>query len=242
MTTKIYPDYETLSRATADLIKDYITNKPASLVCIASGHTPVGVFQNLIRDVQSGKLDISKCVFLSLDEWVGIDPTDSGSCLSMLRRDFFEPLSVPDSQLEYFNVLTTDLEKECDRINNLIERQGSLDVMLVGVGTNGHIGMNEPGTSFTSYAHVGDLAEETKTVGQKYFSEKTMLTKGMTLGLRHLQEAKLPIVMASGEKKAAIMGKAFSQQPIEQIPLTIIHLISQGYVMLDKEAASGTRS
>ncbi len=242
MTTKIFPNYETLSRATADLIKDYITNKPASLVCIASGHTPVGVFQNLIRDVQSGKLDISKCVFLSLDEWVGIDPTDSGSCLSMLKRDFFEPLSVPDSQLEYFNVLTTDLEKECERINNLIERRGGLDVMLVGVGTNGHIGMNEPGTSFTSYAHVGDLAEETKTVGQKYFSKKTMLTKGMTLGLRHLQEAKLPIVMASGEKKAAIIQQALSQEPTEQIPVTIAHLISQGYVMLDKEAASGTRS
>jgi glucosamine-6-phosphate isomerase len=242
MITKIFPDYETLSRATADLIKDYITNKPASLVCIASGHTPVGVFQNLIKDVQSGKLDISKCVFLSLDEWVGIDPTDSGSCLSMLRRDFFEPLSVPDSQVEYFNVVTTDLEKECERINNLIERKGGLDIMLVGVGTNGHIGMNEPGTSFNSYAHVGDLAEETKTVGQKYFSKKTMLTKGMTLGLRHLQEAKLPIVMAGGEKKSAIIEKAFSQKPTEQIPVTLVHLISQGYVMLDKEAASGTRS
>ena len=238
MTSKIFSDYQSLSQATADLIKDYITKKPSSLVCIASGHTPVGVFQTLVKDVQSGGLDISKCVFLSLDEWVGIDPNDTGSCLSMLRRDFFEPLSIPDSQIEYFNVLTTDLEKECERINSLINKKGGLDVMLVGVGTNGHIGMNEPGTSFNSYAHVGDLAEETKTVGQKYFSKETMLSKGMTLGLKHLQEAKLPIVMASGEKKAAIMGKAFSQQPTEQIPLTIIHLISQGYVMLDEQAAS----
>ena len=242
MTTKIFPDYETLSRATADLINDYIAGKPASLVCIASGHTPIGVFQNLIKDVQSGKLDISKCIFLSLDEWVGIDPTDSGSCLSMLKKDFFDPLAIPDSQTEYFNVLAPDLEKECDRINALIEKNGGLDIMLVGVGTNGHIGMNEPGTSFTSYAHVGDLAEETKTVGQKYFSKQTKLSKGMTLGLKHLQEAKLPIVMASGEKKAAIIQQALSQEPTEQIPVTIVHLISQGYIMLDKEAASGIRT
>jgi glucosamine-6-phosphate isomerase len=239
MITKIFPDYVTLSRATADLINDYITRKPASLVCIASGHTPVGVFQNLIKDVQSKKLDISQCTFLSLDEWVGIDPGDTGSCLSMLKKDFFDPLNIPDSQTEYFNVLAPDLEKECDRINLLIDKNGGLDIMLVGVGTNGHIGMNEPGTSFASYAHVGELAEETKTVGQKYFSKQTILSKGMTLGLKHLQEAKLPIVMANGEKKAAIMEKAFNQKPNEQIPVTIVQLIQQGFVMMDEEAASG---
>jgi len=236
MITKIFPDYESLSRATADLIKDYIIAKPASLVCIASGHTPVGVFQHLIKDVQSKKLDISRCMFLSLDEWVGIDPADSGSCLSMLKKDFFNPLSIPDSQTECFNVGAANLQKECDRINKLIENNGGLDIMLVGVGTNGHIGMNEPGTSFNSYAHIGDLAEETKTVGQKYFSKQTKLSTGMTLGLKHLQEAKLPIVMANGEKKAAIIAKAFAETPTEQIPVTIIQRIEQGFVMLDKEA------
>ena len=239
MTTKIFPDYETLSRATADLIKDYIFQKKTSLICLASGHTPVGVFQNLIKDVKEGSLDIGQCTFLSLDEWVGIDPHDSGSCLSMLKRDFFDPLKIPDTQIEFFNVLSDDLEKECDRINALIKHKGGLDIMFVGVGTNGHIGMNEPGTSFHSYAHVGDLAEETKTVGQKYFSQQTSLSKGMTLGLKHLQDAKLPIVMANGEKKAAIMAKAFDQQPTEQIPVTIVQLIKQGFVMVDEEAALG---
>ena len=241
MTTKIFPDYETLSRATADLISEYILQKPKSLVCIASGHTPVGVFQNLIKEVQKGKLDISQCTFLSLDEWVGIDPNDSGSCLSMLKRDFFDPLHIPAKQTEFFDVQVNDLQKECDRINSLIEKNGGLDIMLVGVGTNGHIGMNEPGTSFDSYAHIGDLAEETKSVGQKYFSRQTALSKGMTLGLKHLQEAKLPIVMANGEKKASIMRKAFSQKLTEQIPVTIVQLIEQGFVMLDSEAALGLR-
>ena len=242
MTIQIFPDYEILSRTAADLIKDYIKLKPASLVCIASGHTPVGVFQNLIKDVQSKNLDISKCTFLSLDEWVSIDPNDSGSCFSMLKKDFFDPLHIPSSQTECFNVLAIDLQKECDRINTLIEKNGGLDIMLVGVGTNGHIGMNEPGTSFNSYAHVGELAEETKTVGQKYFTKQTSLSKGMTLGLKHLQEAKLPIVMANGEKKAVIIGKAFSHKPTEQIPVTIVQLIEQGFVMLDEQAAKEVKS
>jgi glucosamine-6-phosphate isomerase len=242
MITKIFPNYQTLSRATANLIADYISRKPRSLVCIASGHTPIGVFQNLIKDMTSEKLDISQCTFLSLDEWVGIDPNDSGSCLSMLKKDFFDPLHVPASQTEFFDVLTDDLQKECDRINTLIANNDGLDIMLVGVGTNGHIGMNEPGTSFHSYAHLGDLAEETKAVGQKYFAKQTILSKGMTLGLKHLQEAKLPIVMANGETKAAIIGKAFSQTPTEQLPVTIVQQIKQGYVMLDEAAARDVKA
>ncbi len=237
MTTKIFPDYETLSRATADLIKDYINAKKQSLVCLASGHTPVGVFNYLIEDVHSGKLDISRCTFLSLDEWVGIGTTDSGSCFSMLKKDFFDPLAIPNSQIKFFNVLADDLEKECDRINTLIKNHGGLDIMLVGVGTNGHIGMNEPGTPFDSIAHVGDLSKETISVGQKYFAKQTSLSKGLTLGLGHLHNSRLPIVMANGEKKATIMGKAFTQKPTEQIPVTIVQLIEQGFIMLDREAA-----
>ena len=110
--------------------------------------------------------------------------------------------------------------------------------MLVGVGTNGHIGMNEPGTSFDTYAHVSTLAEETKTTGQKYFSNPTTLSLGITLGLRHLREAKLPIIMASGEKKATIIAKGLNQPPSEEIPVSIAQIILQGYVMLDEAAAS----
>jgi glucosamine-6-phosphate isomerase len=237
MTTKIFPDYESLSRATADLIGDYIRKKTSSFICIASGHTPIGVFQQLILDVQSGKLDISQCTFLSLDEWVGIDPNNSGSCLSMLRKDFFNPLHIPDKQIIFFDVLAHDLETECTRVNKAIESNGGLDIMLVGVGTNGHIGMNEPGTSFSSYAHVGDLADETKTVGQKYFATQTELSQGLTLGLRHLQESKMPIIMANGEKKAAIMLRALTEKPNDQLPATIVQLIPQSFVMLDQAAA-----
>jgi glucosamine-6-phosphate isomerase len=237
MKIQILKDYEALSQATARLISEAVTTKPNALICLASGHTPIGVFQELAREVNANKLDLSGCTFLSLDEWIGIDPNDSGSCLTMLKKDCFEPLRLQPHQTEYFNVQIPDLQKECDRINSLIEKNGGLDIMLVGVGTNGHIGMNEPGTSFDSYAHTGPLAEETKMVGQKYFSKPTTLSTGITLGLRHLREARLPIIMASGEKKAAIIAKGLTQTPNEAIPLSIAQLITHGYIMLDEEAA-----
>ncbi len=238
MIIQIHPDYSTLSKATANLIIDYIRKKPNSLVCLASGHTPIGVFEELKNAVHAKEVDLSKCRFLSLDEWIGIDPQDSGSCLSMLQKDCFIPLSIEANQIEFFNVETNELQKECNRINLMIEQNGGLDIMLVGVGTNGHIGMNEPGTSFDSYAHISELAEETKQVGQKYFEKETSLSTGITLGLKHLRETKLPIVMASGKKKAAIMAKGLKKIANEEIPLSVVNLISEGYVMLDQDAAS----
>lgn len=237
MEIKVYPDYDQLSRATADLIGAYVNNKKDSWICLASGHTPIGVFKCLMQDIKESKLDLSSCKFFSLDEWVGIDPSDSGSCLSMLKNDFFGPLNIPEHQIEFFNVLSPDLQQECNRINDMIKQHGGLDIMLVGVGTNGHIGMNEPGTSFNSLAHIGTLAEETKTVGQKYFSKPTELSNGITLGLQHLAESKLPIIMANGVKKAAIIKTAMSEKPTEQIPVTIAQTINNGYIMLDREAA-----
>jgi len=238
MHIQIYPNYQTLSEATSHLIANAIRVKNNALICLASGHTPIGVFQQLAKQVHANQLDLRNCTFLSLDEWIGIDPHDPGSCLSMLKKDCFDPLHIQSDKIEFFNVQTDDFQKECDRINSIIEENNGLDIMLVGVGMNGHIGMNEPGTSFDSYAHVSTLAEETRTVGQKYFNKPTPLSNGITLGLRHLREAKLPIVMASGEKKAAIIAKGLTHTPTEQIPVSIAQLIPQGYVMLDEDVAS----
>ena len=238
MIVKVFPDYQSLSRATADLIKDCIARKPTAMICIASGHTPVGVFQCLVGDVKSGKLDLSHVTFVSLDEWIGVDPSDPGSCLAMLKKDFFHHVSLRKEQVRYFDVTQMDLQKECDAMNELIASHGGLDVMLVGIGTNGHIGMNEPGSSFDDYAHISKLAEETIRTGQKYFARATSLDKGITLGLRHFREAKLPILMANGSKKAAIMTTMMSSKTTESIPATIVHQVNQCLIALDAEAAA----
>jgi len=237
MELRSFADYNELSRATADLIASTIQKKPYSLICIASGHTPVGVFKCLTDDINSGTLDASKVTFVSLDEWLGIDPSDAGSCISMLRKDFFDHVKLRPEQIQMFDVNAEPIG-ECARINELIAANGGLDVMLVGVGLNGHVGMNEPGTSFRTYAHVSVLAEATKTSGQKYFQKPTQLSKGITLGLRHFSECRLPILMANGLKKASIIDNILNNKPTEQIPATIVHNIPQALVMIDAEAGS----
>lgn len=238
MKVEVFKDYGTLSREAADLIAAVITSKPNALICIASGHTPIGTLHCLRDDMNAGKLDTSHVTFVSLDEWLGIDPADAGSCISMLRKDFFDHVKLRKEQIQMFDVLVKDPQRECDRMNKLIADNGGLDVMLVGIGMNGHIGMNEPGTPFDRYAHISELAEETKTTGQKYFTKPTTLSKGITLGLRHFSECRLPILMANGSKKAEIIGQTMKKKPTESLPATIVHKIPQALIMLDKDAAA----
>lgn len=237
----IFADYQRLSRAVADVIRDYIIKTPDALVCLASGHSPMGVFECLVKDIQSKTLDVSQCTFVGLDEWVGIAPDQDGSCREMMDKFFFEPAGISKNQIAFFDALALDLQKEADRINALIESRQGLDIMLVGVGTNGHIAMNEPGTPFTIAAHISTLAEETKAVGQKYFTNATELDKGITLGLKHVAEARLPILIANGKKKNDILKKAFTVTPSPEIPASIFQTIAQGLVMLDAEAGDGLK-
>ena len=142
------------------------------------------------------------------------------------------------NQIVFFDGTQPNVQDQCDKVNELIHQHGGLDVMLVGIGLNGHIGMNEPGTAFDTFAHISQLAEETITVGQKYFPGETKLSTGITMGLKHFQEARLPIIMANGEKKADIIAKVAASQPIESLPASIVHMTPQAYIMVDRAAGS----
>ena len=238
MNLRILSDYSTLSRATADLIAVYLKAKPKSVICLASGHSPRGVFECLVADVASKRLTLDECTFISLDEWLGIPATQPGSCRDMMDNDLFKPLGIHSSRIVFFNGMTADPQREVAVVNDVIDRAGGLDIMLVGVGTNGHIAMNEPGTPFDIRAHVSTLAEETKLVGQKYFEQNTPLGQGLTLGLGHFREAKLPILIAAGQTKQNIMKKVLTSAPVEELPATIVHLMPGAYVMVDKDAFS----
>ena len=237
MQIHILPDYASLSRHTADLIVDLVQQKPNALLCLPSGDSPVGVFQCLVADAQAGKVDFSQCMFVGLDEWLGLDGTSEGSCKYIVNQHFLAPLQIPAHQYHFFDATAADLPAECEQMNQLIADRGGLDLMLVGVGLNGHIALNEPGTSFDTCAHLAELDEITVTVGQKYFSQATPLTGGITLGLRHFQEAKLPILIASGERKAAIIQQALRGEVTEQVPASILQRLGHAIAVVDEAAA-----
>jgi len=238
MKTKIFKDYEELSTNTANEILAVVQSNPMAMLCLASGDTPRLAYMLAAKRAKEGNIDFSRCTFVALDEWMGIPPANEGSCQFFLRRYLFDPLNIPERNINFFNAVSSDPDEECKKMNDVIARKGGIDLMIVGIGMNGHIGFNEPGQAFDQYAHVVDLDETSRTVAQKYFRESTQLSKGLTLGLRHMLEAKKVLLIASGLKKAEIIEKTMGEEISPKIPSTSIRNHPNGYVMLDKEAAS----
>jgi glucosamine-6-phosphate deaminase len=238
MDLRIYSDYNELSREAAQLIMNIVNAKPSSLLCLAAGHTPVGIYNCLVGFAREKQVDLSSCKFVGLDEWVGLGMQDEGSCIKFMHHHLFTPLGVLKSNIAFFNGQASDLELECHRIDEFVFKNGPIDVVLLGIGMNGHIGFNEPGTAFDTYSHVAMLDKVTKEVGKKYFPVQRELDKGLTLGIKHFLEARNVILVASGSGKADIIKKTIESPPDRSLPATALKLHQNFYLLLDKEAAS----
>jgi glucosamine-6-phosphate isomerase len=237
MNLRTFADYDSLSTHAAQHIAETVRQKPNAVLCLASGATPAGTYQLLADQVRSGTLDLSQCHFVGLDEWVGFGPEDAGGCAYFLYRDLFKPAQIRPDQITYFDATSSDLQAECQRIDRAIGAFGGLDLILVGIGENGHIALNEPGTSFKLRSHVVKLAESTITVGQKYFTQETTIDRGITLGLEHLAEARDIILMASGPRKANAIKEAIRGPITEECPASIFQALPSAHVWLDAAAA-----
>ena len=237
MTLQIFPDYDALSAATAAAIAAVVRSKPEAVLCLASGNTPEGTYRHLVRMAADGDPDFSRCTFIGLDEWVGISPDNPGSCFHAVNEALFKPLGISPKNIHFFNALADDLTAQCQRLDDTLTLLGGLDLILLGVGENGHLALNEPGTPWHLGCHVVELAESTKTVGQKYFRESTPLMQGVTVGLRHVREARQAILIASGEKKAGVLRRALEDSPTEAVPASLFQTLDHGWVLLDEVAA-----
>jgi len=238
MHLKTFKDYSSLSAAVAAEIIALIKNKPDAVLCLASGASPKLTCSLTAERAIKENVDFSQITFIGLDEWVGIPPENEGSCRYFFDTLFIEPLNLSPSQTHLFDGLSGNLQKECKKMDHLISDKGGIDLMIVGIGMNGHIGFNEPGVSFDKYCHVIELDETTVTIGQKYFKETTILKQGITLGLKHLMESKQVIVIANGIKKAELIRRAVGDKVTNYFPATIIQQHPNGFVMIDEEAAS----
>jgi glucosamine-6-phosphate isomerase len=238
MQVKILTDHQKLSFHIAEIMVNLIQNKTDCLICLAAGDTPKLMLHYFVQLVKQKKTDLSRVHFVGLDEWVNVSPATPGSCQHFFRHQLIDPLNLKENQVHFFDAMSDDLKNECQQMDQLILKRGGFDLMLVGIGMNGHIGFNEPGVSPHLYSHVIDLDETTRNVGQKYFKQATELNKGITLGLRHLLEAKKVILMASGTKKAEIIRKTLLEGISADIPATYIRSHPNGWIYLDEDAAS----
>jgi len=233
----IYNDYTELSVKTAEQIAEVINGKPDSLLCFPAGETSVGTFKHLIELNKIGKVSFKKCRIVGLDEWANIGDMKSENCFSFLKKHFFDHIDYSPENLCFFNGESSDLEKECHKTDNFIKKYGPIDMILLGAGMNGHLGLNEPGTSFDLYSHIVNLDETTKTVGQKYFSGKVTLTKGITLGMKYIMEARMVILQLNGKRKTEVVKRLIEGNVSSAFPASAIKNHLNSYLLLDREAA-----
>lgn len=239
MKVKINKNYDEMSQAVANQIIDYINKKPESLLCLAGGDTPLKTYEYLVKAAESNKVDFSKAKFVSLDEWVGLGSSTKGSCVETLYTHLYDKLPINiEKQVCFFDGLTDDLEKECNRVDKFIADSNGIDVCLLGIGMNGHLGFNEPNVDPELQCAVIPLDPVTKTVGAKYFDEEVNVTAGITVGLKHLLESKDLILIANAEKKAEIVKKTIEGEITIEVPSSMARKNENSSIYIDEEAAS----
>lgn len=232
----VFKDYNELSKQTAKFIAERIIEKPNSLLCFPAGETSIGTFDELIKLRDKGLFDFSKCKFVGLDEWVNLGNMENENCYNFLRMRFYDKAGIHKNNLCFFNGEANNLNYECEKTETFIKENNGIDLMLLGVGMNGHVGLNEPGTSLDNYSHVVDLDEVTKKVGQKYFTQHVELSLGITLGIKNIMDSSIVILQLSGKQKSKIVKIILESKITNNFPASIIKLHKNSYLFIDEEA------
>lgn len=229
--------YEALSKRAVTHLVEFVKDIDHPLICMASGDSPAGLYKVIVELVQQNQLDISKWFFVGLDEWGGMNGDDEGSCRFHLNNQFFHPLQIAANRICFFDGKVENMQQECERVEEFIIQRGSIDVAIVGLGMNGHIGMNEPGVSMSLRSHIADIDPLTQQVGQKYFKNEQKLSHGLTLGMATIMEAKEIMLVVNGAHKANIVQKVLEGDISEQLPASYLRNHLGLSVYLDKDAA-----
>jgi glucosamine-6-phosphate isomerase len=238
MDIKTFDSYDLMCDAIADEIAEQVEKEPDSLICIAAGHTSLGLFKSLIKLYDTGKINLENTKFVAMDEWLGMSTDTPNSCGYFLLRNFFDLLNFKPENIRLFDGTTTDHQEECKSVARFIEKsiRGAIDFLVMGTGMNGHLALNEPGCDFNARVGVVDLDETTKTVAQKYFNEATPLAGGLTLGIKDFSEAKRSILMVSGSHKKGILQKILNDTVSNAVPATAVREFENAALYCDKDA------
>ena len=242
MKVRIFDTATALDQAAAQEMIDLLKEKPNAVICMASGNSPKGACEQFAKMTKEQDVDVSGFFFIGLDEWVGVPSQLRGSCHYDFQERIFGPLGLEASRYHLFDAMAVDPQQECQRMDELIAAKGGIDLMIVGIGMNGHIGFNEPGSAFDLKAHVRELDEITASVGQKYFDQPMELKYGITLGFGHLLQAGKVLLLANGSAKAEVVQQAVEGPVGPAFPASVMQLHEQGMVMVDAAAGALLKS
>ncbi len=218
-------DYQEVSKRTADYIKAQILMKPNCVLGLATGSSPIGTYQNLVSAYQNGEVDFSKVTSVNLDEYFGLDGEHDQSYRYFMNHHLFDHVNIAKENTFVPSGITEDIEQETQRYEQLIRDLGGVDLQLLGIGHNGHIGFNEPCNEFVPQTHVVDLGESTIQANARFFgSVENVPKKAITMGIGTIMSAKKIILIASGQDKKEIIHRSIYGAVTPDVPASILQL------------------
>lgn len=232
-------DYKDMSRKAANVISAQIITKPDCVLGLATGSSPIGLYDQLVEWYEKGDLDFSKVSSVNLDEYRGLDHSHDQSYYYFMHKHLFDHVNIDPANTNVPDGTEPDAEKESKRYEELIASYGGVDLQLLGLGHNGHIGFNEPADAFDKETHCVDLTESTIEANKRFFASADDVPKqAYTMGIGTIMKAKKILVVVSGEDKADIVAKAFCGEVTPQVPASILQFHQDVTVVLDEAAAS----
>ncbi len=217
--------YEELSRMAANIIASQVVLKPQSVLGLATGSSPVGTYKKLAEYCKNGDVDFSKVISVNLDEYVGLNKDNDQSYRYFMDNNLFSHINICMENTYVPNGCAADLSKEGERYDKLISDLGGIDLQLLGIGLDGHIGFNEPDDVFIKETHVVDLDESTIEANSRFFASKDDVPKkAITMGILSIMRAKKILLIANGANKKEILNKAFYGPVTPQIPASVLQL------------------
>lgn len=236
MRMKVFEAAEALAEQSANLMLNVVAAKPDALCCFAAGFTQNETYARFAALAKQRRVPMDRLRVIGLDEWLSLDGSDAGSCRAYIDERIIRPLGIRQDQLLMFFDGKMNPDEQCARADRLLDEQGPIDLLVLGIGMNGHLGFNEPGTDPLVRSHAQTLTQSSVIAGRKYFSEEHVLSQGLTLGLRDLFQARTILVQAVGAHKAPIVLKMKAGVPDPSCPATLLHA-TDAQVYVDAAAA-----
>ena len=241
MKVRVLPDYDALSEAAAAVVAGRLRENPSAVLLLPTGTTPLGMYRRLVELHRSDGLSFAGATFFNLDEYLGLPPDHPASYHVYMKENFYGLIDADPARVHVPRGDAPDPEAECERYEAAVREAGGIDLCVLGIGRNGHIGFNEPGAPFGSRTRVVRLAESTRRVNAADFEADRAPERAITVGMATIFEAREVLLLASGANKAEAVAAAVEGEVSEEVPASMLRQHSKGIFLVDEDADSDLR-
>ena len=236
----ICESYEEMSQKAAEMIADEMKAKKNATLGLATGSTPIGTYDCLVEKYNAGEIDFSDVITFNLDEYYPISPDNEQSYMYFMRKNLFDRVNVKLENVHIPSGSCDDIEKECKAYDEALAANGSVDIQVLGIGQNGHIGFNEPSSELVAGTHPTVLEQDTRVANSRFFASLDEVpTHAVTMGMASIMSAKKIILLANGKGKHAAISAMVNDKITTSIPATLLKLHPDVTVICDKAAYYG---